>query len=173
MGVSMRTNLDHDIFPKKAESRRLDIQVRWWLRKQKKEQAEQIEFGRSLYVEECQAKGIQPFKFTLRDVMTASVEQAHAEHREKEAKSRGRKPKVEPVFIPDTSSDESRVLFNRNARKEAFESGLKKFQGRCKHHGEQVFSIRKDGNDHLCIMCQRKYSSAQNAKRRLLKLEAV
>ena len=105
--------------------------------------------------------------------MTASVEQAHAERTVKESKSKGRKPKVEPVFIPDTPSDESRVLFNRNARKEAFEAGLKKFQGRCKHHGEQVFSIRKDGNDHLCIMCQRKYSSAQNAKRRLLKLEAA
>ena len=169
----MRTNLDHDIFPKRAQSLALEAEVAKFLKAQGKEEPEQISFGRSLYLEECQAKGIQPFKFTLRDVMTASVEQAHAERTVKESKSKGRKPKVEPVFIPDTSSDESRVLFNRNARKEAFEAGLKKFQGRCKHHGEQVFSIRKDGNDHLCIMCQRKYSSAQNAKRRLLKLEAV
>jgi hypothetical protein len=170
MVADMKTNIDHDIFRKKSESRRLDIQVRWWLRKQKKEQPEQIEIGRSLYVEQCQAKGIQPFKFTLRDAMTASVEQAHAE---KESVPKGRKTKVETVFTPDTSSDESRILFNRNARKKAFDAGLKKFQGRCKNHGEQVFSIRKNGNDHLCIMCQRKFSTAQNEKRKKLKQVAA
>lgn len=169
----MQANIDHDIFPKKIQSLALEAEVAKFLKAQGKKEPEQVPFGRSLYVEECQKKGIQPFKFTLRDVMTASVEQAHATRREKESKPKIKKQKVEPVFIPDTSSDESRILFNRNARAQAFAAGLKKFQGRCKNHGQQEFSIRKDGNDHLCIMCQRKYSTAQNAKRRKLKLEAA
>ena len=51
----MRTNLDHDIFPKKAQSLALEAEVAKFLKAQGKEEPEQISFGRSLYVEECQA----------------------------------------------------------------------------------------------------------------------
>lgn len=169
----MHTNLDHDVFIKKGKSIALAQQVEEFLKAKGKSEPEQISFGRSLYVEECLAKGVEPFKFTLRDAMTASVQQAHAEHREKEIKAKGRKPKVEPVFIPDESSAENRILFNRNARKEAFDKGLTRFMGRCKKHGQQEFTIRKDGRDHLCILCQRKHSSNQNAKRKKLKVVAA
>lgn len=43
----MHINLDHDILRKKTESRRLDIQVRWFLRKQKKQCPDQLPAGYS------------------------------------------------------------------------------------------------------------------------------
>lgn len=70
-------NLDHDIFRKRSESRRLDIQVRWFLRKQKKQCPDQVPFGYSEL-----AKRKESNRDTLRNIMTSSVSQTQRKKRE-------------------------------------------------------------------------------------------
>lgn len=158
---------------KKEVSRRLDIQVRWFLRKQKRKEAEQIEFGRSLHLEDCKAKGINPWMFSLENRMQSDIAEAHAEHAKKQKTANDKPVKPEPIYTPDNSSDESRIMFNRNAREKAVANDSKKFMGRCKKHGQQIFTVKKGGRDHLCLICQRKFSNTQNEKRRKQKMESL
>lgn len=159
MGRDMHTNIDHDIFRKKEESRRLDIQVRWFLRKQKRKEAAQIEFGRSLHVESCQAKGINPYKFSLENRMQSDIAKAHAEHAKKA------KPQP-PQCASDIQTESDRKKFNRAERSKAWKSKQKEFSGVCAKHGQQVFKIKGDGDEHICSICRSENSTKQNNKRR-------
>lgn len=149
----MRSNVDHDICRKKEESRRLDIQVRWFLRKQKKSQPEQIPSGQSGYLQYCEENGLTPYQHPLSSQMTASVQEAYA----KKGKKLGTKPsKPKTVLrdrVEDIQTNEERMLFNRHAKDLAWQEKKISFTGSCIHHDAQLFFIRMQGKQYRCSLC--------------------
>lgn len=149
--------MDHAIFSKKNESKALEMQVRKWLQAQGKREPEQVPFGYSELASKRHEYG-RTAQTTMREIMFNAVS---------ESKATKQKPRVidkpvEPTYSPDLS--ENRILFNRHAREQAWENGKKEFIGRCKKHGEQAFVIRKQGKDHLCCVCKKAFTKAQNDK---------
>ena len=69
----MHINLDHDILRKKTESRRLDIQVRWFLRKQKKQCPDQLPAGYSALNDKSKQNEWTSSQHAMRQTMTSSV----------------------------------------------------------------------------------------------------
>ena len=154
---SMHTNLDHDVFIKKGKSIALAQQVDDFLKAQGKSEPDQIPFGYSELSSKKHEYG-RTAQTTMREIMFSAV---------RESQTAKQKPRVidkpaEPTYSPDVS--ENRVLFNRHAREQAWEKGKKEFIGRCKKHGEQTFVIRKQGKDHLCCVCKKAFTKAQNDK---------
>lgn len=148
----MRANLDHDIFAKKGKSIALAIQVDDFLKAQGKSEPTQIPFGHSelakrhaLYGHNAQA--------TMREIMFSSVQE-----------SKKNKPAVRPVPVP--SPERLRRESNKAARAIAVTEGKSEFQGVCMHHGHQVFKIKAQGEDHICIICRDTHSTKQTIKRR-------
>ncbi|WP_180190460.1 hypothetical protein [Acinetobacter sp. YH01009] len=153
----MHTNLDHDVFIKKGKSIALAQQVDDFLKAQGKSEPDQIPFGHSELSSKKNEYG-RTAQTTMREIMFSAVRESQT------AKQKTRvidKP-AEPTYSPDVS--ENRVLFNRHAREQAWEKGKKEFIGRCKKHGEQTFVIRKQGKDHLCCVCKKAFTKAQNDK---------
>lgn len=145
----MHTNLAHDVFIQKGKSIALASQVEEFLLAQGKSEPTQIPFGKSLYIEQCLKSGKDPYAFSLKTLMTQSVEKAQSE------KSIVKKLTIElsePDYTPDLSSD--RKAKNREARTLAWATGAVKFYGSCKYHGTQIFNMRKQGKDHICNVCQ-------------------
>lgn len=166
----MHINLDHEIFRKKSESRKLDIRVRWFLRKHQLTQPIQIPIGQSGYREYCEEKGIDPYAFSLRTLMTQSVEKAHSSKSSKSVTIKTSDQEPEPVYTPDLSPN--RIRLNREARSKAWANGDKKFNGKCLKHGDQLFNIRKEGKDHMCCVCNHQIGKTYRQKQKNLKLEA-
>ncbi len=148
---SMRANIDHDIFRKKAESRRLDILVRWFLHRQKKPIPNQIPFGHSELANKNNTEGSP--QSTMRNIMFSSVQES------KKNKSTAK---------PDPAPSAERLRRDRNnaARLKAVDEGKSEFQGQCAHHGQQIFKIKGKGEEHICIICRDKHSVKQTIKRR-------
>jgi len=69
----MHTNLDHDVLRKKTESRRLDIQDRWFLRKQKKQCPDQLPAGYSALNDKSKQPEWTSSQHAMRQTMTSSV----------------------------------------------------------------------------------------------------
>ena len=154
---SMHTNLDHDVFIKKGKSIALAQQVDDFLKAQGKSEPDQIPFGHSELSHKRKTEGYNA-QSTMREIMFSAV---------RESQTAKQKPRVidkpaEPTYSPDLS--DNRILFNRNAREDAWINGKKEFIGRCKKHGEQTFVIRKQGKDHLCCVCKKAFTKAQNDK---------
>ncbi|QIC63287.1 hypothetical protein [Acinetobacter schindleri] len=166
----MRTNLDHKVFRKKEEARRLDIQVRWFLRKQKMVQPEQIPPGQSGYLKHCEENKITPYQSTFSEQMTASVQESF----DSKGKKLGSKPrKAKTVLrerIEDIKNEDERLLYNRQTRKQAWQEGKKTFIGLCPVHGEHIFAIRMEGSNHRCSKC---ILESREKQKELLKQEAV
>lgn len=158
----MRSNIDHDVFAKKLQSIELANQVEEFLKSQNLEEPVQIPFGHSEYLNTCKKNGVDPYTFSLRSIMTHSVEQTHAEKKNNSAKQKSETNNS--TYTPDNSSN--RREFNRKARELTWISGQKKFVGKCQKHGEQYFNIRKQGKDQLCSICQREFTRSQNSKRK-------
>lgn len=150
MVSNMHTNLAHDLFIKNSKSIALASQVEEFLLAQGKSEPTQIPFGKSLHLEQCLKSGKDPYAFSLKTLMTQSVEKAQSEKKycEKVAVEVS-----EPDYTPDLSLD--RKAKNREARTLAWESGALKFYGSCRYHGAQIFNMRKQGKDHICSVCQR------------------
>lgn len=149
MVSNMHTNLDHDVFIQKDKSIVLANQVQEFLLAQGKSEPTQIPFGKSLYIEQCLKSGKDPYAFSLKTLMTQSVEKAQSE---KKYCEKAAAEVSEPDYTPDLSFD--RKAKNREARTLAWETGALKFYGSCRYHGTQIFNIRKKGKDHICSVCQ-------------------
>lgn len=132
---SMRANLDHDIFRKKAESRRLDILVRWFLHRQKKPVPDQLPVGYS-------AVSTQPewrsSKDALRQSMGCSSENS-SEYRYVE------KP---------LTKEQQRQKFNFDEKHKALNSGLDIFIGQCQRHGKTPYKVYASSRKHHCLACK-------------------
>lgn len=166
---TMHTNLAHDVFIQQGKSIALAQQVDDFLKAQGKSKPTQIPFGQSLYHDHCRKTGKDPYAFSLRVLMSQSVEKAHAD---KSEKNKPEKPqKSEPTYTPDQTPN--RKELNRIARSEAWAIGEKKFNGKCAHHGSQVFNIRKNGTDHICSICQKKFLQNYREKQKKLRMEAL
>ena len=137
---SMHINLDHDVLRKKTESRRLDIQVRWFLRKQKKQCPDQLPAGYSALNDKPKDTGWNNSQNTMRQAMTASV----SSHR----------PVLEHHQKP-LSTEQQRCKFNFEAKHEALRLGKDLFIGKCQKHGETEFRVYKSSHKHYCIACRR------------------
>lgn len=163
----MRSNVDHDICRKKEESRRLDIQVRWFLRKQKKSQPDQIPSGQSGYLQHCEENGLNPYQFSLSNQMTASVQEAYAKKGKKLGTKVSKSKTVLRDRIEDIQTHEERLLFNRNAKDLAWQKRLNTFTGSCQLHGVQTFRIHMQGRQSRCSACiqnsNRKYRGKEKA----------
>lgn len=157
MVISMRTNLDHDVFINKGKSIALAQQVDDFLKAQGKSEPDQVPFGHSGHYFSCKSKGIDPYSVSLRDVMTRSVEETHAE-----------KKTFQPQPILETT-EQKRRIHNKNARIQAYENGKSEFIGICIHHKEQTFRIKARGKDHICLVCLARNIATQNSKRKLKK----
>lgn len=146
-------NLDHDIFSKKNESKDLAQKVEEFLQATGRSEPVQIPFGRSGYLEYCKENDIDPNQFSLSSQMTAAVQQTLANKNEKMPVKPTRKEIVLRERIEDINSDDERLVFNRHARKQAWEAGKTTFIGMCHIHKEYVFSIRMNGSNHRCAAC--------------------
>lgn len=164
----MHINLAHEVFINKGKSIALAQQVEDFLKAQGKSEPTQIPFGHSPYHEHCKKTGKDPYAFTLRTLMTQSVEKAHADKAERAKPEKAKKP--EPTYTPDHTPN--RKQLNRKARNEAWSKGEKKFNGKCAHHGDQVFNIRKDGTDQICSICQKNFVQNYRDKQKELRKEA-
>lgn len=160
----MRSNIDHDVFINQGKSIALASQVDNWLKAKGKSEPEQIPFGHSGFIESCKERGIDPARFSLRDHMTQSVEQAHAE------KKAAKKVHVVPTEATEVKTERQRRDFNKNARKKAWANGEKKFFGICMHHHYQEFISKAEGTDHTCVLCRDLISKKQTSKRRKTKV---
>ncbi|MFK7238648.1 hypothetical protein ABBZ27_00270 [Acinetobacter baumannii] len=148
----MRTNLDHDIFSKKAQSLALEAEVAKFLKAQGKEEPEQIPFGHSELAHKRETEGYNA-QSTMREIMFSSVQE-----------SKKNKSAVKPAQAP--SPERLRRDANNAARIKAVAEGKSQFQGQCAHHGQQTFKIKSKGEEHICIICRDNHSVKQTIKRR-------
>lgn len=150
---SAYANLDHDIFAKKNESISLAQKVEEFLQATGKSEPTQIPFGQSGYLQHCKENNIDPNQFSLGSQMTAAVQETFANKKEKVLPNPPRKEVVLRERIEDIKTDDERLVFNRHARKQAWEAGKTTFIGMCTIHKEYVFSIRMNGSNHRCTAC--------------------
>lgn len=164
----MHTNLDHTVFKKQGESAELAELVTKFLKAQGKKEPEQIPLGQSGYRNHCEVNGIDPNAFSLRTLMTQSVQEAHAQKNEKQSI----KENAIPGSINEITNNSARRKFNKSERLKAWANGKKEFTGNCLHHGEQLFKIKAQGQEHICIKCRDKNSVKQTIKRRKVQVAA-
>ena len=136
---SMHINLDHDILRKKTESRRLDIQVRWFLRKQKKQCPDQLPAGYSALNDKSKQNEWTSSQHAMRQTMTTSVS------------------KKRPVLITiekPLTAEQQRQKYNFDEKHKALKADLDTFTGKCLKHGETLFKVYKSNQKHHCIECK-------------------
>lgn len=132
---SMRANIDHDIFRKKAESRRLDILVRWFLHRQKKPVPDQLPTGYSGLSTQPEWKSS---KDALRQTMGCSSENS-----------------AQYAYVEKPlTKEQQRKKFNFDEKYKALNQGLEFFVGKCIHHGESAFKVYSSSHKHHCIACR-------------------
>lgn len=157
----MRSNIDHDVFAKKLQSIELANQVEEFLKSQNLEEPVQIPFGHSGCNNDPQDWNRSPLKKasaqdTMRRIMSNSIQ----EDREKSEKN-----------VSSRSQEQLRRVKNKTARLKAIANGKSVFTGQCSHHGQQIFKIKCNGEEHICLVCRDQHARKQTIKRR--KIEGV
>lgn len=135
----MHINLDHDVLRKKAESRRLDIQVRWFLRKQKKQCPDQLTTGYSGLNDKSKQPEWTSSQHAMRQTMTSSVSK--------------KRPVLKTIEKPLTA-EQQRQKYNFDEKHKALKADLDTFTGKCLKHGETLFKVYKSNQKHHCIECK-------------------
>ena len=135
----MHINLDHDILRKKTESRRLDIQVRWFLRKQKKQCPDQLPTGYSVLNDKSKQPEWTSSQHAMRQTMTSSVSK--------------KRPVLKTIEKPLTV-EQQRQKYNFDEKHKALDADLDTFMGKCLKHGETLFKVYKSNQKHHCIECK-------------------
>lgn len=136
---SMHINSSHDILRKKAESRRLDIQVRWFLRKQKKQCPEQLPAGYSGLNDKSKQPEWTSSQHAMRQTMTSSVSK--------------KRPVLKTIEKPLTA-EQQRQKYNFDENHKALDAELDTFTGKCLKHGETLFKVYKSNKKYHCIACK-------------------
>lgn len=132
----MHINSSHDILRKKAESRRLDIQVRWFLRKQKKQCPEQLPAGYSGLNDKSKQPEWTSSQHAMRQTMTSSVSK--------------KRPVLKTIEKPLTA-EQQRQKYNFDEKHKALDAELDTFTGKCLKHGETLFKVYKSNKKYHCI----------------------
>lgn len=135
----MYINSSHDILRKKAESRRLDIQVRWFLRKQKKQCPDQLPTGYSGLNDKSKQPEWTSSQHAMRQTMTSSVSK--------------KRPVLKTIEKPLTA-EQQRHKYNFDEKHKALKADLDTFTGKCLKHGETLFKVYKSNQKHHCIECK-------------------
>ena len=135
----MHINSSHDILRKKAESRRLDIQVRWFLRKQKKQCPDQLPTGYSGLNDKSKQPEWTSSQHAMRQTMTSSVSK--------------KRPVLKTIEKPLTV-EQQRQKYNFDEKHKALDADLDTFTGKCLKHGETLFKVYKSNQKHHCIECK-------------------
>lgn len=135
----MHINSSHDILRKKAESRRLDIQVRWFLRKQKKQCPDQLPAGYSGLNDKSNQPEWTSSQHAMRQTMTSSVSK--------------KRPILKTIEKPLTT-EQLRQKFNFDEKHKALNAEKDTFTGKCLKHGETLFKVYKSNQKHHCIACK-------------------
>lgn len=135
----MHINSSHDILRKKAESRRLDIQVRWFLRKQKKQCPEQLPAGYSGLNDKSKQPEWTSSQHAMRQTMTSSVSK--------------KRPVLKTIEKPLTD-EQQRQKYNFDEKHKALDAELDTFTGKCLKHGETLFKVYKSNKKYHCIACK-------------------
>ena len=135
----MHINSSHDILRKKAESRRLDIQVRWFLRKQKKQCPDQLPTGYSDLNDKSKQPEWTSSQHAMRQTMTSSVSK--------------KRPVLKTIEKPLTA-EQQRQKYNFDEKHKALKADLDTFTGKCLKHGESLFKVYKSNQKHHCIECK-------------------
>ena len=136
---SMHINSSHDILRKKAESRRLNIQVRWFLRKQKKQCPDQLPTGYSVLNDKSKQPEWTSSQHAMRQTMTSSVSK--------------KRPVLKTIEKPLTA-EQQRQKYNFDEKHKALKADLDTFTGKCLKHGETLFKVYKSNQKHHCIECK-------------------
>lgn len=135
----MHINSSHDILRKKAESRRLDIQVRWFLRKQKKQCPDQLPTCYSGLNDKSKQPEWTSSQHAMRQTMTSSVSK--------------KRPVLKTIEKPLTA-EQQRQKYNFDEKHKALKADLDTFTGKCLKHGETLFKVYKSNQKHHCIECK-------------------
>lgn len=135
----MHINSSHDILRKKAESRRLNIQVRWFLRKQKKQCPDQLPTGYSGLNDKSKQPEWTSSQHAMRQTMTSSVSK--------------KRPVLKTIEKPLTA-EQQRQKYNFDEKHKALKADLDTFTGKCLKHGETLFKVYKSNQKHHCIECK-------------------
>ncbi|MDH0968200.1 hypothetical protein N5C10_02570 [Acinetobacter johnsonii] len=135
----MHINSSHDILRKKAESRRLDIQVRWFLRKQKKQCPDQLPTVYSGLNDKSKQPEWTSSQHAMRQTMTSSVSK--------------KRPVLKTIEKPLTA-EQQRQKYNFDEKHKALKADLDTFTGKCLKHGETLFKVYKSNQKHHCIECK-------------------
>lgn len=147
----MNTNLAHDVFIKKSESLKLAADVEEFLKAQNKDTPDLVPFGYSELAHKRNTEGYNA-QSAMREIMFNAVHEAK---------------KVEtPVAQKFLTTEQQRLASNKSARTKAFKNGSKEFVGQCTHHGQQIFKIKSNGKEHICIVCRDKHSKMQTERRK-------
>lgn len=136
---SVHINSSNDILRKKAESRRLDIQVRWFLRKQKKQCPDQLPTGYSGLNDKSKQPEWTSSQHAMRQTMTSSVSK--------------KRPVLKTIEKPLTA-EQQRHKYNFDEKHKALKADLDTFTGKCLKHGETLFKVYKSNQKHHCIECK-------------------
>lgn len=136
---SMHINSSLDILRKKAESRRLDIQVRWFLRKQKKQCPDQLPTGYSVLNDKSKQPEWTSSQHAMRQTMTSSVSK--------------KRPVLKTIEKPLTA-EQQRQKYNFDEKHKALDAELDTFTGKCLKHGETLFKVYKSNKKYHCIACK-------------------
>ncbi len=160
----MMTNHNH--YAKKALSESLQADVEKWLESQGLKEPELLPMN-ARFENRHWNNAPKNAQSTMSKIMAKSIASTKP-RKPRKPRAKAERPAV--VYQPDLS--ESRVQFNRNARNLAWIAGEKHFIGKCFRHGEQKFSIRKDGKDHICQICSNEFSRVQNEKRKSAQVTA-
>lgn len=135
----MHINSSHDILRKKAESRRLDIQVRWFLRKQKKQCPDQLPTGYSVLNDKSKQPEWTSSQHAMRQTMTSSVSK--------------KRPVLKPLEKVLTQ-EQQRHKFNFDQKLKALKDSQNTFTGKCQKHGETTFRVYPSTKKHHCLACK-------------------
>lgn len=135
----MHINSSHEILRNKGESRRLDIQVRWFLRKQKKQCPDQFPAGYSGLNDKSKQPEWTSSQHAMRQTMTSSVSK--------------KRPVLKTIEKPLTA-EQQRQKYNFDEKHKALDAELDTFTGKCLKHGETLFKVYKSNKKHHCIACK-------------------
>lgn len=134
----MRSNLDYEIFRKKAESVALNTKVDEFLMAEGISEPVQIPFGYSARNSNLKESVWNNAQQAMRDLMTGSVSQS--------------RPVLKDSPKP-LSVDQLRMKFNFEAKHAASLAGEQTFTGKCLKHGLTEFKFYLSGKHH-CIECR-------------------